>query len=174
MMRPVKRRSGARVLLMAGGEVLLINDTDPGVPGSSWWLVPGGGLEPGDSPPEAACREVAEETGLRLEPAQLTGPVAYGQACHGFSDRIRYQRDVFFLARVEHFNPVDAGWTRVERTRLRGFGWFRLDALPGSVWPSRLTEVAESRPERPLDLGEYEESTVPLSAAEWEKVRGLP
>ena len=33
---------------------------------SQGWLVPGGGLEPGESLAECAVREVAEETGLSI------------------------------------------------------------------------------------------------------------
>ncbi|MFD9004273.1 NUDIX hydrolase [Streptomyces sp. NPDC059582] len=39
------------------------------------WLSPGGRLEDGESPLQGACREVAEETGLRLRPL-LPDPVA--------------------------------------------------------------------------------------------------
>jgi len=37
------------------------------------WDVPGGGLEPGETPQEAMRREVYEETGVRLGPARLFG-----------------------------------------------------------------------------------------------------
>ena len=36
------------------------------------WEIPGGHLDPGESPVEAAVRELAEETGLRLEPERLS------------------------------------------------------------------------------------------------------
>ena len=39
-------------------------DTDPGVPGSRWWVTPGGGVDPGESEEEAAVRELAEETDM--------------------------------------------------------------------------------------------------------------
>ena len=80
--RPLKLRRGARVLLLAGEEVLLLNDSDPGIPGSSWWVTPGGGIDAGENPAEAACREAGEETGLQLTPLDLVGPVARGRACH--------------------------------------------------------------------------------------------
>ena len=41
-----------------------------------WHTWPGGRLEPGETPRQAACREVAEETGLRLDPRQLA-PVGF-------------------------------------------------------------------------------------------------
>ena len=64
--RPVKRRSGARVIVVAGREVLLQGDTDPGLPGSRFWQVPGGGIDPGESAGQAAARELAEETGYGI------------------------------------------------------------------------------------------------------------
>ena len=120
-LRPLKLRCGARVLLLAGEEVLLLNDSDPGIPGSSWWVAPGGGIDAGETPEEAACREVEEETGLHLNPADLIGPVAQGRVCHGYSDRIRVQDDLFFLARVRRFEPSSMGWTDSEKKRVKGF-----------------------------------------------------
>jgi ADP-ribose pyrophosphatase YjhB (NUDIX family) len=38
-----------------------------------WWGLPGGIVEPGETPAECLRREVAEETGLRVEPVRLTG-----------------------------------------------------------------------------------------------------
>ncbi|MFB0835389.1 NUDIX hydrolase [Arthrobacter halodurans] len=50
--------------------------------GTSMFMQPGGKLEPGESPAQAAVREVREETGLDLDPGLLedlgvwTGPAA--------------------------------------------------------------------------------------------------
>ena len=168
--RPLRLRRGARVLLLAGEEVLLLNDSDPGIPGSSWWVAPGGGIDAGENPAEAACREVEEETGLRLDPADLIGPVVQGRVCHGYSDRIRVQDEVFFLARTRRFEPSNLGWTEAERKRMRGFRWWRLDSLPGEVWPSCVAEIAEADPDHSLVLADREESAVPLSPADWNRV----
>ena len=37
------------------------------------WALPGGRIDPGESPQQAALRELAEELGLRLEPGRLLG-----------------------------------------------------------------------------------------------------
>ena len=37
------------------------------------WSLPAGAIEPGESPEQAVCREVREETGLLVEPRQLIG-----------------------------------------------------------------------------------------------------
>ncbi len=41
--------------------------------GRSGWTLPGGGLQPGEHPADAAVREVAEETGYRVRIEQLLG-----------------------------------------------------------------------------------------------------
>lgn len=53
-------RAGA--VVVDGDHVLLCSSQAPGEP--RWWHFPGGGIEPGETPAEAAVRELFEETGL--------------------------------------------------------------------------------------------------------------
>ncbi|HEU0086310.1 MAG TPA: NUDIX domain-containing protein [Pseudonocardiaceae bacterium] len=63
----VTPRIGARVLLLdPAARVLLIHALDPADPGHHWWELPGGGVGDGEDFHAAACREVAEETGIML------------------------------------------------------------------------------------------------------------
>ena len=57
----------------AGGRLLVIRRGRP--PGERRWSLPGGRVEPGESDAEALVRELAEETGLRVEPGSLVGRV---------------------------------------------------------------------------------------------------
>lgn len=67
-------RDAVRVVLAdAGGRVLLFHMVTREVPGG-WWELPGGGIDPGESHLEAAVREIREETGLVLDPAQVGPP----------------------------------------------------------------------------------------------------
>ena len=58
-----KTRTGCRAVILREGKILLSHET-----GTGWWLVPGGGLEQGETPEECCIREVEEETGLLVKP----------------------------------------------------------------------------------------------------------
>jgi 8-oxo-dGTP pyrophosphatase MutT (NUDIX family) len=51
----------AQVVIVENGQVLMVRLQRPG---KSFWVLPGGAIESGESPQEAARREVREETGL--------------------------------------------------------------------------------------------------------------
>ncbi|MFI0716247.1 NUDIX hydrolase [Streptomyces inhibens] len=60
--------SVAGVVVREDGRVLVIKRADNGA-----WEAPGGVLELDERPEEGACREVLEETGIKVEPERLTG-----------------------------------------------------------------------------------------------------
>lgn len=62
-------RPGAYAILPAGGQVLLTHQAEP-VPE---FQLPGGGIDPGESPLAALHREVFEETGWRIARARRLG-----------------------------------------------------------------------------------------------------
>lgn len=168
-LRPRRSRSAARVIITDGRSVLLLADTDPGLPGTRWWVTPGGGIDPGETPLQAAVREVEEETGLAVGPGRLLGPVATRIVVHGYSDQVLSQTEAFFLLHVaETFAPDAAGLTPDEQITLDGWAWHRLDelaAVPEPVWPADLAAlVALGAVPRhwPVDLGSVEESTLPV------------
>ncbi len=168
-LRPRRHRQAARVVITDSERVLLLADTDPGLPGSRWWVTPGGGIDPGESPLEAAIREVAEETGLAVAPELLRGPVAVRTVVHGYSDQVLSQQESFFVLLVEEaFEVQPAGLTPDEQITLDGWDWLPLAGLSGMaepVWPANLPELVAlaARPEAwPTDLGVIEESTLPV------------
>lgn len=165
MTRRVKRRRAARVIVLAGEQVLLQQDTDPGVPGSRWWVTPGGGADPGESAAQTAVREVREETGLELTPQALGEAVMSRRVIHGYSDRILIQDEVFFKVEVERFEPSPTALTAAEQTRLVGIDWYPVAHLPAPLWPDMLAHAIAA--EGPLGhLGTVQESTVPVTEAE--------
>lgn len=177
MRRRLHHRRGARLVVLADDAVLLIADSDPGVPESRWWVTPGGGIDPGEDVRAAAAREAQEETGLPVDPARLEGPVAVRVAVHGYSDRVLVQHETFFRLRVERFRPDTKAWSASEHRRLQGFKWHPVGELPEQVWPAELGRLIGWRGGEPLELGVADESTVPLTSSERQRVehylRGL-
>jgi len=166
--RPRKQRSTVRVILISpDDQTLLFQDSDPGLPELRWWVVPGGGVDPGESQHQTAVREIAEETGLLLTEDQLVGPVARRHVVHGYSDQVIEQDESFFLAEVPLFAVDISAHTEEELLTLQEHRWWPRTELVGTaewVWPAQLLELWDLRdsPERwPLELGFQEESTLP-------------
>jgi 8-oxo-dGTP diphosphatase len=65
------------------GRLLLVQRANP--PSAGCWTIPGGRVEPGETDQAAVAREVAEETGLVVEPLQLVGTVQRDAAAGWFA-----------------------------------------------------------------------------------------
>lgn len=163
------RRAVRVIVVDALDRTLLFEDSDPGKPGVTWWVTPGGGMDPGESERQTAVREVAEETGHPLREDELIGPLATRNAVHGYSDQILEQTESFFLARVDEFELDTSAHTVEEQLTLQGHRWWsrrELEETDAWIWPTQLLELWEraADPALPcLDLGQDEsESTVPL------------
>lgn len=59
----------------AEGRLLLVLRAHP--PAAGTWSLPGGRVEPGETPAQTAVREVREETGLHVETTGLVGRVEW-------------------------------------------------------------------------------------------------
>lgn len=108
------------VVLDGAGRVLLGLREDFDV-----WGLPGGHLEPGESPEEGAAREFLEELGVAVELDHRIG--AYTRL-GGWADA----HSTAFLGRPTALDFV------VDGTETLDVGWFPVDELPPMLWWSKL------------------------------------
>ena len=152
------------MLVIADDKILLEEDSDPGKPGIVWWVTPGGGVGPGESHAQAALRELQEETGLQITEDELEGPIAERTVHHGYSDQVLVQYEQFFVVHTQAFEPSDSGYTAEEKITLKATRWFSVaDLAQVTVWPKQLVQLWKARPGSYFDMGDVEESTVPLT-----------
>lgn len=155
-----RARRAARVLLLAGDEVLLLEGHDPGrADADSFWMTPGGGTEPEEALEAAACREVLEETGLALTAERLGPVVATRTASFTFDGVDFVQAESFFAVTVDRFVPTRSGWEPDESRMLTDLRWWTVDELEATaaaVYPRELAALVRTlragTPRRPLVL----------------------
>jgi 8-oxo-dGTP pyrophosphatase MutT (NUDIX family) len=139
-------RDAVRVVLAdASGQVLLLHMETEDVPGG-WWELPGGGIDPGESYQEAAVREIGEETGLVLDPAQVGPPTWRRDSTWRSRGMRRLQHEVVVFAQVAAAQPAieDGGRTWKEIEDYVTYRWWRVSEVTHSqerFYPGRLPEL---------------------------------
>jgi 8-oxo-dGTP pyrophosphatase MutT (NUDIX family) len=150
----VSRRVSARVVLLdRTGAVLLFCGSDPAVADSSdgpaprWWFTVGGATQQGETLAETAVRELEEETGLRVDPVDMYGPVWQRDAVIDFNRSVIHSEEMFFIHRTDRFEPSVAGRSGLERAYIHGHRWCdetmigELVAKGEKVYPVQLGEL---------------------------------
>lgn len=142
----IARRAGRVLLIDAQDRVLLLHGFDPARPSHGYWFTPGGGLNDDESTAEGAARELFEETGLRLDAADLGTAVWQEQTEFPFDGRWYRQEQDFFLARVAAWDVDMSGLDEIERDSLDDHRWWTLADLRTTddrVYPSNLASLLQ-------------------------------
>jgi 8-oxo-dGTP pyrophosphatase MutT (NUDIX family) len=144
VLQPIARLAARVLLIDEAGRVLLFHGIDPADPTDEYWVTPGGGLEPDESPAQGAVRELFEETGLRVAPATLGEPVFRNVVEFSFDGRRYRQEQDFFLLRVPSWEVDTANFDEVERVAVDRYHWWPVEELAASrerYYPENLPDL---------------------------------
>lgn len=124
------------------GRLLLLRFQDP-FDQRLIWEVPGGGIEPGETPLEAARRELYEEAGFPAR-SVVDKPVVLWRSFR-FNGKDFHQPEHFFLAHVRAADLDLTHMPEAEARILKGHRWWsksELDLADELVEPERISELA--------------------------------
>lgn len=140
------RRAGRVLLVDAAGRLLLFRGSDPRHPDVQYWFTPGGGLDDGETTAQAAARELFEETGLAVPPAEL-GPVVHAEVAEFSFDGVAYRQEQdFYLVRVPEWRVDTSGFDEVEQRWVHGHHWWSVPELRETaevLYPADLVAVLD-------------------------------
>ena len=143
-MTVIDRRAARVVLVDRADRTLLLRGADPARPGMRWWFPPGGGLDPGESPAQGAARELFEETGLRVDPAELGEPVWHQITHFSYDNRQYRQEQEFYVVRVPEWQIDTTGFDIEEQRTIDDHRWWsvaELEATAETVYPEELADL---------------------------------
>ena len=128
---PSRPLVGIGVLILRDGHVLLGKRHN--AHGAGDWAPPGGHLEFGETPQDAAVREVREEVGLKVTSARLIGV-----SNTIFTAENKHYVTLFFVAECASGEPA-----LLEPHKCEGWGWYDLSRLPQPLFPPLRTFLAQ-------------------------------
>jgi len=131
---PLGVASGGVVVRREAGVLLVALVAEAGY---SHYILPKGGVEPGETLEQAARREILEEAGL--DDLELLGRL-------GVRERLNFKKKTWKITHYFLFRARRRGGPPRDPRRAYRCEWFPLDALPPMFWPEQRALLEEFRP----------------------------
>jgi 8-oxo-dGTP pyrophosphatase MutT (NUDIX family) len=129
---PIRRKTARVLPVDPGGRVLLLHGWDPHHPERPFWFTIGGAAEDGESMPDAAVRELYEETRISVDPAQLGEPIAEHTIEFSWGGHHIVQDQVFYAVLVTSAEALGVsldGLDQWEQATTDKYGWLAAGEL---------------------------------------------
>ncbi|GBF58665.1 diadenosine hexaphosphate hydrolase [Candidatus Phycosocius bacilliformis] len=139
------RQVGRVLILNHAGEVFLLRGRDPAeADRPAFWFTPGGKIDPGETAQEAAARELWEEVGLKVSPADLGEVVGHEDVSYHFNGIAYRQQGVFFALWRSDVALNPAGLNEMEADTIDIARWWSLHDVrttQETIYPVHLADM---------------------------------
>jgi len=137
----MQHRISVKALIIDGGRILLpLHRDDAGL----YYILPGGGQEPGETLAAALVRECREELGVEVEVGELVGARDYIGRHHEFA-ATNDNHQVELMFRCTFVGGTPGTGTAVDDRQI-GAEWIEIAQLAGvRFYPKRLAEILVAR-----------------------------
>jgi len=155
--KPLRKRAVARILVIDPDHRLLLFRfafSRGALAGRSNWALPGGGIEPGETPEQAAIRELREETGIVVADVGASiGERSYKMRLP--DGEVIAGHETCFVVRAAAGSEINRdGWTKLETEIIAEHRWWsvaELKATTETVYPVNLMAMLEQVGVTPQD-----------------------